>query len=308
MSEANLKSRISGYWNKVTLAKSAPRTRWWESSRIIEHVNRLVSGKPGLYRLSEGLTDVVTREGKGRVYEKGVSVGCGVGRKEMELVRAGLVRHFELYELSTERIRLGRELARSLRLEANVVFKEGDAFEEAAPGSFDFVHWNNSLHHMLDVELAVSWSSRVLRPGGLFYMDDFVGPARFQWSDASLRLANRIRGSLPQEYLRNPVRGRGPLSCEITRPSLDFMLANDPSEAAQSNLILGSVRRHFPDAKITLTGGLVYHLVLSDVLQNLHEQEPKAAAMLDLLLLIDQMSIRDPELDNHYATAYAWKG
>lgn len=307
MAETDLKSRVTDYWNKLTRSQQRRRSRWWESPVIIEHVNRLVCGENGLFALSAGLTRVVKRRSEGRSYEQGVSVGCGVGRKEMELIKAGLVRRFDLYNLSDERIRLGRELAHEWGLEEVVVFRNENAFENTKPASVDFVHWNNSLHHMLDVEAAVSWSLTVLRPGGLFYMDDFVGPARFQWSEDSLQLASRIRNLLPKTYLRNARYGKRPHSTRIGRSSLEFMLANDPSEAAQSNLILGAVRRCFPKAEITLTGGLVCNLVLADILHNFQENDEVDLALLKFLLLMDELSIQKPGLDNHYATAFAWK-
>jgi hypothetical protein len=38
---------------------------------------------------------------------------------------------------------------------------------------------------MFDVDGAVAWSKTVLKPGGVMYVEEFVGPDRFQWSDAT---------------------------------------------------------------------------------------------------------------------------
>ena len=71
---------------------------------------------------------------------------------------------------------------------------------------------------MFDVNKALEWSRLILRKGGMFYMDDFVGPSRFQWSDSSLELASRIRSLLSPEYLVNPYDPEVVLSKTIRRP------------------------------------------------------------------------------------------
>jgi len=57
---------------------------------------------------------------------------------------------------------------------------KGDCFNYEFIEEIDFVHWNNALHHMLNFEKAVQWSYQILKVDGVFYMDDFVGPSRFQ--------------------------------------------------------------------------------------------------------------------------------
>ena len=38
----------------------------------------------------------------------------------------------------------------------------------------------------------------MLEPGGLLFVEDFVGPARFQWTDAQLEAINRLLSRLPR--------------------------------------------------------------------------------------------------------------
>jgi SAM-dependent methyltransferase len=162
---------------------------------------------------------------------------------------------------------------RKQQLSQSAHFIQGDTFHLATePEQYDLVHWNNSLHHMLDVEPAIEWSWRVLKPGGLFYMDDFVGPDRFQWTPQMLLVATAVRQS-------------------------------DPSEAADSSRILECVRRRFPGADIMLTGGVVYHLALSDILANFKEDED--LTLLDRLLEVDDMCTAVGE--THYAIALTVK-
>ena len=72
--------------------------------------------------------------------------------------------------------------------------------------------------------------------------------------------------------------------------------------------ILSAVRTWFPDAEILPTGGIVYNLVLSDVLANFDEADPVDRARLEQLLDLDWALTQVPGLETHYAVALAFKG
>ena len=81
------------------------------------------------------------------------------------------------------------------------------------------------------------------------------------------------------------------------------MILNDPSEAADSERIIQSVKKYFPNAEITLTGGVIYHHALNDILQNFDEEKDKW--VLNLFMIIDDLCTDLGE--THYATALAIK-
>ena len=117
---------------------------------------------------------------------------------------------------------------------------------------YDFVHWNNSLHHMFDVDKAVEWSKNILRSGGLFYMDDFIGSSRFQWPDEQLAFATRVRQVFKNtKYLTNPRIDLLSLKTKISRPSEKKLIKQDPSEAADSERIVDAIYKHFPDVSFS---------------------------------------------------------
>jgi len=303
--EDTINKQISLHWSSKAGETGPKRIRWWESPLIRRHYNRTVSGFE-----DEGLPAVAQRIANGRVFNEGVSVGCGTGWKEMELIQRGLVKYFHLFELSDVRIKQGLELARRLNMEDRVVFRSDDCFKSFNDNSVDFVHWNNSLHHMMDVDRAVHWSHAILREDGMFYLDDFVGPSLFQWSDKSLSLANRIRSVLPDRYLVSPYHPgeKGVLlSRTLTRPNPDKLRKRDPSEAVQSDLIIGCVKKYFPGVKITFTGGVVYSLGLEDVIHNVDEENEYDRVILNLLMMMDELCTGNRDYESLYATAIAIK-
>ncbi len=301
------KRQIASHWSQVTTqSQQSPnlRLRWWQSPHIIKRINQKVAGLP-LDGFSQGITHRAKEIGGSRCpFTRGISVGCGNGQKEMTLVREGLVSSFQLYELSEVRIEQGKRLAKRFEVEDKVKFILADAFEEVQQTEcFDFVHWNNSLHHMLDVESAIAWSYRILKPGGMFYMDDYVGPNRMQWSDKMLQIASEARSILPEKYLKNPRNPSQLVPTTLQKPNVERLIQSDPSEAADSERIIECVLKHFPDSEITLTGGVVYHLALSDILHNFDESQDQH--LLDLLMMIDDLSTEIGE--THYGVALALK-
>lgn len=300
---------IGNHWSSVTneqtrqASSNQLKLRWWQSPYIIRHINRLVCGEdiPGV---SQGLVQLLSSRVKNLPFKRGISVGAGTGQKEMRLIKQNIVERFDLYEYSEDRISQGMKIAVNQSLEEKVTFVHGDAFDLVSESEqYDFVHWNNSLHHMFDVRKAVVWSKKVLKPGGVFFMDDFIGASRFQWPVEQTELASRIRKIFEgSKYITNRRNG-GVLSTNVAKPSIQKLIEVDPSEAADSSRIVEAVYENFPNAEIRITGGVVYHLALNDMLANFDEEEDKV--LLDLLMIIDEMSTKLGQ--THYGVALAFK-
>ncbi|MFT6906904.1 MAG: SAM-dependent methyltransferase [Oleiphilaceae bacterium] len=291
--ETEMLTKTSDHWSTHAKKSRVPRTSWRESAYLLRIINERVCGERiggvsrGLHRrLKEIITDSPIKQG--------ISIGCGRGAKEMALIQAGLVESFELYEIAEEFISQGQALAEQRGVADRVRFHCADGFK--AKGPFDIVHWNDSLHHMPDVHEAVRWSRSVLAPEGIFYMDDYVGPNRFQWSDRTLEIANRIRQSFPDHYLENPHALGKMLPRTAARPLKKRVIEVDPSEAADSAEIISAIRSVFPSAKIWPTGGAILRIALTDVIHNLDEESD--CHILELVALADEMCG-----ESHYACA-----
>ncbi|MBA3543536.1 MAG: methyltransferase domain-containing protein [Chthoniobacterales bacterium] len=283
---------------------------WWQVPLVRQHINRLVAGLPCGTGASAGTVALLKRLAAGRVFRRAISVGAGVGIKEMLLLQNGLVEEVDLFELSSKRIAEGQERATKLGLDGRVHFHSSDAFQSVAEASVDLVYWNNALHHMFDVEEAVKWSYSIMETGGLFYMDDFVGPNRRQWSQKALALGSRIREILPERYLRKTVDDKAQTSLlprQLVREDPQRIAAQDPSEAVDSQNIMAAVRRFFPKATIIPTGGVVYHMTLSRIFPNFDPEDERDKALLEALLLVDELCLEIPGLETHYCVAAGWK-
>lgn len=303
-----IEKKIGEHWSAISKTHNSQnlKLRWWQSQHIIKHINKLVSGT-AVNGFSQGLTNKLLKAFGGAIpVKKGISVGCGNGQKEINLIRQGVVEHFDLFELSEARILQGEELARRYNISEKVSFNCGNAFEKIrGKDLYDFVYWNNSLHHMIDSFQAIKWSQRILKEKGIFCLDDFIGASRFQWSDKQLEIATKVRTVFREtEYLKDPQKSEVFLPIQLKRPNREKMIDVDPSEAADSERILEAVNLYFPDAEIIKTGGVIYHLALSNMINNF-EEEGKDKLLLDLLMLIDELCIQLDE--THYAVVLAFK-
>lgn len=296
-------NKIGNFLSEKSLKKTTQKISWWEVPTIYKHYNHLICGKY-VDGFNKGL--IMRIKELGLTFEHGVSVGFESGQKEFEMIKEGIVKKFTLFEFSNTRIEMACELARKLGFEDKVNFVNGDFFNYSFAEKVDFVHWDNSLHQMFSVDEAVKWSYQILEPEGVFYMTDYVGPSRFQWSDDALELCTRIRNILPDIYLKDPNDPSKLVDRIVSRPDAKKIEETDPNRAADSSRILEVVNMYFPNAEVTLTGGTVYHAGLNDILCNFDEYNMKDKAILNLLLIIDELATKSG-IESHYATVLGKK-
>ena len=293
-----LQDTIDDIWSKkYENPSSAGRLRWTGSGAVIRHMTSLICGRP-CASVQEAIIAVLRDISKRLPYERGLSVACGTGRKEMALLENNIVGHFDCYELSRKAVEEGEREAAKRNLKDRITFHHGDAFAAVFQNDvFDFIYWDNAMHHMLDARAAMRWSKGLLAKNGCFFMYDFVGPTRFQWTGEQIRIIKELLESLDDAYFLMP-GGEYMWKKEPSLMSEEEMIRADPSEAADSGNILPAFTETFPKGTILPLGGLVYVLGLDGILVNIPEDSP----LLRRLLKLDAMLSRHGH--NYYAVAY----
>jgi SAM-dependent methyltransferase len=294
-----MQTAVGEYWS----ARKPSTGNWWTNRMVVRDINRRVIGEPHA-EISRGAVELGRRLAGGRPLRRGISVGCGNGGKEIALVRDGVVGHMLGYDLAEARLAHARETAAGLGLSDRIEFRQGDAFVSHAGPEFDFVYWNNSLHHMFDVPAALTWSRDVLRPGGLLLIDEFVGPSRMRFDDETLAFANAVRGLLPERLLA-PARPGRPADRRLDREWFAARIARDPSEAADSGRTLAAVTDLFTAPVVRLTGGVVYFIALNGLFGNLDMALPEDRQLLGHLLTLDEIYTAAYPARTVYAVAAA---
>lgn len=282
--------RIGERWS--ARRKRPPRMRWWESPTIRRHISKKII--PG--GTANGFWHVEALRAIGRTFPRALSVGCGNAYQEIALLEAGIVEHFDLFELAPQMIMDAKEAAKKAGVRERMQFHFGDYFAsgKTAPDLYDLVFWSSSLHHMFDADKAVAVTRGALKEKGVFYCNEFVGASHFQYPTLEIMIANGVRGILPPQVFKIPGTEKY-WETATGRPPLEGMMREDPSEAADSANILPAIRKYFPHAPVIPLGGIVYNLALMDILTNIPE---------DCGLLHDLLAIDDEANDKglfHYA-------
>jgi hypothetical protein len=87
-------------------------------------------------------------------------------------------------------------------------------------------------------------SGQALKPGGYFFLDEFIGPSRFQWTDVQLDSMNDGLDRLPKE-LRRRISDRKKFKERVVRETVQEVIASDPSEAIRSSEIVPLLGQQF---------------------------------------------------------------
>ncbi|HWZ85314.1 MAG TPA: class I SAM-dependent methyltransferase [Thermoanaerobaculia bacterium] len=199
---------------------------WMNHPLVRERINRRVTGDPTLWPI-QWLPTVVP----GRTpFAKTLNVGCGVGHLERSLLEHGIVTHVTGIDASETAVDEARRSTSGL---AGAAFMVADAraYLREARG-FDAIFFHASLHHFDRLPELLGLVRGALGPRGILYFDEYVGPARDEWTWRHLVQWNAVYRRLPSAVRRTRII-RKPINRE------------DPTEAIASSEILPAVSEHF---------------------------------------------------------------
>jgi SAM-dependent methyltransferase len=125
-------------------------------------------------------------------------------------------------------------------------------FVEFEPERYDVIVSSSSLHHVTNLEYLAFQINRALRPGGFFFLDDYVGEPRFQFSPEKRRVFERL-------YERDLARQRG------RRPGLRWLDTSDlsPFCGVRSDETLEVLARYLEPLTVRTAGTLLVPLLRS---------------------------------------------
>lgn len=231
-------------------------------------------------------------------------LGCGQGHVERQVARFGWSGEIVAIDLSAKVLEVARANAqaagaqvRYIQADMNCLPVGQQGFER---GSFDAVLGVSSVHHCADLENLYASVAALLAPAGWFYLDEYVGPDRFQYPNQQVRFMNQLLDLLP-ERLRTTFDGR--LKGNLWRPSVEEVVAVDPSEAVHSSALLPLLDRYFEVHEHRPYGGALLRVVLADIAQNF--RDAAAEPYLHGLLQAEEDLFRSGRLQRDLACVIA---
>lgn len=256
---------------------------WWQVPAVRRRWNERMTGHPD--QLYEAY--VAEKYLAGRRGLRLLSLGSGAASHELAFARLPQFAEVRCVDIA------GRLLAQAAAVAAaegltNFQTEVTDVNALALPPTaYDVVLFHSALHHFRDVDGIVARVRQTLQPDGLLVLNDFVGPARLQWTTAQLAETNRILREVVPARFRVRYLSRQ-LKTSVSGPGRWRMLLADPSEAAESDRIVPALRRHFQPLEEAALGGNILTLVLKDIAHHfMRDDDPETRALLNELFRLE---------------------
>jgi len=272
VTETAFNKQVVKHWDEAHGAKYDPQYRirdWFELPFIHrEYLNPLISGNS-----VDGCFDYVAKKylGAGDTGRM-LDLGCGPGNIEQAGFAYGVLSSALGFDVSATAITDAKRIAEEHGYADRSEFRCEDFLSvDLAQQSFDSVFIFMVMHHILALEELMEKVRRWKKPEAFFFVNEYVGPNRFQWSDAVVEHGNRILNGLPERLRIHGVTGE-PLK-QFWRPSLRGMIDGDPSEAIRSADILPPVGAYFDIIETRNYGGTILQPLLADIVHNFHPNE-----------------------------------
>lgn len=228
---------------------------------------------------------------------RALSLCSGDGGFEKLLVENGIFGHVTGTDIAPGRVAAANAARGALadRLEFQVADVNRADFGEAC---YDVVFAKAALHHVSELEALFAGMRRCLKPGGRLVTIDFFGPTRFQWTDRQIEASNAfLEQHVPAELRR---RADGSLH-RVERPTVEAMIAMDPSEAVRSSEVHGQLTTHMKIDKQIDIGGALLNLVLDpSIIMNFQPGQPGHDAVIRQAFERERALMRSGELASDF--------
>ena len=220
-------------------------------------------------------------------FEHGLTLGCGAGRCERELIRNGVCRTFHGIDVSANAIVAAREIAKEQNLP--VIYEVADLnFVELPEKTFDLVVAQTCLHHILFLERVAEQVWRSLKRDGYLWIHDFIGETQQQHDLRRLSIVNQILAVLPEKFRKSKLTGR--LVTEIKRPEPGHLVS--PFESIRSSEIVPIFQRWFTvEWKVEFDAFL--RLVVPQGTRAAYLENEDTRALFETLMLLDDLCIKE---------------
>lgn len=290
--------RVAQAWSHTN---DVPKN-WWDIPEVEKRWNYLITGESE----TEPYAYVAAKYFSGRDKLNAISLGCGGGGRELKWVATGKIRHIDAYDVSQERIVHANAQAAKAGLADRVNYRVADVFDlEIQSESYDAILLEGALHHFSPLQDILQSINRWMKSDGYVIVNEYVGPSRFQWTKRQLEIVNGILSIMPVEY--RTMLPNGKVKAKVYRPGWLSMYLNDPSEAAESSLILPVLNKMFDVVELREYGGMILPLLFKNIAHNFIARDEATLRILKLLFAIEDELMRCKEIQSHYIYAICRK-
>ncbi len=235
---------------------------------VRRYINASLTGNPDQWPMEWFRTAFAAKP-----FERGISFGSGNGALERDVRTKEICRSIVGTDISPAALVSARESAANSGIDG-IRYERMDFNDlHLASRSVDIAFFHQALHHCERLETCLDEVHDALEPGGILYLDEYVGPSRGDWRKPLLARADVVFGSLPgwvrrRRHLQLPVDWR------------------DPSEAIRSSEILPEIRQRFEVLEERGYGGNLLSVIFPHL--NLTAGSPADAAGIVRFLIEEE--------------------
>ncbi len=273
---------------------------WLENIAVRNRINQKVSGQSDLDAYQYLIRFLETRDFF--PIERCLTLGCGNGELERGLSKYNFSNVYDAFDISDQSIEMARDIAKKNNF-SNINYQVKDINHiSLPPSSYDVVFGVMSVHHFLNLEHIFIEVKKSLKDGGIFFLNEFIGPTRFQWTDRQLEIVNGLLRVLPENYRKMQ---NNKLKTDVKRPSIEQINAIDPSEAIRSDEIIDILSLYFEIVERRDYGGTILHLLLEDIAFNFNNTSKKDMELLNLLFGVEDYLLELGDITSDFSVIIA---
>ena len=294
-------SLVTSHWDDNVAQVENRQLKGWMDWEFVEfeHIRPQVSGDKDVYYLQHFFREHLPSMPVARA----LSLGCCGGNLERALIDLGAAERVDAIDASPESIRVAIELANQHGMGHRINYRLEDIDHlRLTRNAYDFVIAKMSLHHFANLEHVFAEVRQALKPGAVFVFNEFVGPTRFQWTELQLTLINRLLQILPERHRRS---ASGDPLAEIARPTLEEMIAMDPTEAVRSADIIPVLEKDFEILERKDYGGTLLHPLLNHVMPTFDVNDERQLSLLRMIALFEQTLVEQKVLASDFTYVVA---
>ena len=247
--------------------------KYWNDLELVrKYKDNLATGNENTHWIS----DILNRFKEYLPFGNVLIVGCGNGWLERQLYDLGIGKHFDAFDMSEKYINEAKELKQSRPID--YFLDDINSMSKIEDNKYDAVFNFAVLHHAMNIEYALKKLASCLKNNGLMFNEEYVGPARNQYSDDHVNIMLEIMSDLPKKFRTKAKFLRPPLA--------NFRV--EPSEAIHSDLILPLIPKYFDIVyQRNLNGGVAYQILHNNIDEFNDTSNSESVKWLEYLLQRD---------------------
>ena len=187
-------TRAGEFWDRE-LTSPIHTTGWMEDLRVRHRINAMIGGSERLWPI-----EWLEREAGHRTFERALSIGCGTGALERQLIERGIAKSVDAFDGSLASLHVARKTADASGTGDRIRYFAHDFNRPALPRDrYDLVLFHQSLHHVGKLERLFRQVLHALKRDGYLYLDEFIGPSRLEWDPRKLAPYDAMYSTIPED-------------------------------------------------------------------------------------------------------------